>query len=159
MKKRLNIVFISLISFCLFACDARTDHSLIERFPTDKSFEDVIQELEFAITEQNFRITGRNTVGKGLRDRGYQDYPDIEVIHFCSLDIAKEVLDIDPGYVAQMPCRLTVHEENDQVVVSLIKLPIDHADPRVNEFAKKMNLLLHEIVSFALEDNADPIMK
>lgn len=159
MKKRLNIVFISLISFCLFACDTRTDHSLIERFPTDKSFEDVVQELEFAITEQNFRITGRNTVGKGLRDRGYQDYPDIEVIHFCSLDIAKEVLDIDPGYVAQMPCRLTVHEENDQVVVSLIKLPIDHADPRVNEFAKKMNLLLHEIVSFALEDNADPIMK
>lgn len=155
-----------LILFGLLAACAQSDpqtenhpksSDLIERFSTTKSFDDVIQELEFAITERNFRITGRNTVGKGLRKRGYEDFPDIEVIHFCSLDIAKEVLDIDPGFVAQMPCRVTIHEDkDDRVIVSLIKLPEDHDDPRVNEFSTNMNKTLREIVDFALEDNAVP---
>jgi len=126
--------------------------ALIERGITDKSFDDVILELDFAITERNFRITGRNTIGKGLRERGYADFPDVEVIHFCNLEYAREVLLIDPGYVAQMPCRITVHREQDRTVVSLVLLPQDHPDPRVNEFAVRMNGLLREILAFVLED-------
>lgn len=155
----MKIILCLMVSMVVFGCAEKSPEngSLIQRFKTEKSFDDVTQELEFAITERNFRITGRNTVGKGLRKRGYEDYPDIEVIHFCSLDVAKEVLDIDPGFVAQMPCRITVHEENEHVIISLILLPTDHKDPRVNEFARKMNVKLHEIVDYVLEDDADPI--
>jgi len=134
------------------ASAARPSTALIERGITDKSFDDVILELDFAITERNFRITGRNTIGKGLRERGYADFPDVEVIHFCNLEYAREVLLIDPGYVAQMPCRITVHREQDRTVVSLVLLPQDHPDPRVNEFAVRMNGLLREILAFVLED-------
>lgn len=156
MREFLLLIF---MSFTLFSCAQNNENSesLIERFKTDKSFADVIQELEFAITERNFRITGRNTVGKGIRKRGAEDFPDIEVIHFCSLDVAKEVLDIDPGFVAQMPCRVTVHEQNDAVIISLILLPTDHKDPRVNEFAARMNRTLREIVDYVLEENAEPL--
>lgn len=131
---------------------ARPSTALIERGVTDKSFDDVILELDFAITERNFRITGRNTIGKGLRERGYADFPDVEVIHFCNLEYAREVLLIDPGFVAQMPCRITVHREHGRTVVSLILLPQDHPDPRVNAFAVRMNGLLREILAFVLED-------
>lgn len=131
---------------------ARTSTALIVRGAIDKPFDDVILELDFAITERNFRITGRNTIGKGLRERGYADFPDIEVIHFCSLEYAREVLLIDPGFVAQMPCRITVHREHGQTVISLILLPQDHPDPRVNEFAMRMNVLLREIMAFVLEE-------
>lgn len=134
------------------ASAVRPSTALIERGVTDKSFDDVILELDFAITERNFRITGRNTIGKGLRERGYADFPDVEVIHFCNLEYAREVLLIDPGYVAQMPCRITVHREQGRTVVSLILLPQDHPDPRVNEFAVRMNGLLREILAFVLED-------
>jgi len=134
------------------ASAVRPSIALIERGVTDKSFDDVILELDFAITERNFRITGRNTIGKGLRERGYADFPDVEVIHFCNLEYAREVLLIDPGYVAQMPCRITVHREKDRTVVSLVLLPQDHPDPRVNEFAVRMNGLLREILAFVLED-------
>ena len=134
------------------ASAVRPSTALIERGVTDKSFDDVILELDFAITERNFRITGRNTIGKGLRERGYADFPDVEVIHFCNLEYAREVLLIDPGYVAQMPCRITVHREQARTVVSLILLPQDHPDPRVNEFAVRMNGLLREILAFVLED-------
>ena len=155
----MKILLPLLLCFVAFGCAEKPadSDSLIQRFTTDKSFDDVIQELDFAITERNFRITGRNTVGKGMRNRGYEDYPDIEVIHFCSLDVAKEVLDIDPGFVAQMPCRVTVHEEDEHVIISLILLPTDHKDPRVNEFARKMNITLREIVDYVLEENAVPL--
>ncbi len=122
----------------------------VERYTVDKPFDDVVFELEFAITERNFRITGRNTIGEGLRRRGYTDFPDVEVIHFCSLEIAREVLLIDPGFVAQMPCRVTVHVADGLTVISLITLPTDHADARVNAFARRMNATLRDIVRYAI---------
>jgi len=129
-------------------------HSAVLRGTTDKPFADVVQELDFAITERNFRITGRNTIGKGLRDRGYADFPDVEVIHFCSLEYAREVLLLDPGYVAMMPCRITVHEAKGTTVVSLVLLPEAHPDLKVMAFAKRMNGILREILAFVLEDDA-----
>lgn len=125
--------------------------NLVTRYSTAKTFDDVVFELNFAITERNFRITGRNTIGEGLRKRGYEDFPDIEVIHFCSLELAREVLLIDPGFVAQMPCRITVHEQDEHTVVSVIRLPVDHDDQRVNEFARRMNRTLLDIAEFAIE--------
>lgn len=153
MKKIISSILLCLL---VFSCAEKTPEPapLIERFKTEKTFSDVIQELDFSITEKNFRITGRNTVGKGMRKRGFENYPEIEVIHFCSLDIAREVLDIDPGFVAQMPCRVTVHEQDDAVIISLILLPTNHKDPRVNEFSRKMNKTLREIVDYVLEENA-----
>ena len=130
---------------------AAEDGEHIVRYPVDKPFEDVIFELNFAITERNLRITGRNTIGKGLRERGYEDFPDVEVIHFCSLELAHEVLLLDPGFVAHMPCRVTVHEEGGKTVVTLIKLPLDHPNPKVNEFSQHMNEMLTEIVEFTVE--------
>lgn len=150
---RLAFAIISCAALLLFACTqpASTRSSAIVRAVTDKSFDEVIFELDFAITERNFRITGRNTIGKGLRDRGYKGFPDVEVIHFCNLEYAREVLLIDPGYVAQMPCRITVHVADNKTVISLILLPEDHADERVNAFARRMNAILHDIVNFVLE--------
>ena len=117
---------------------------------TDKSFADVVLEADFAITERNFRITGRNTIGKGLRERGYKDFPDVEVIHFCNLEYAHEVLVIDPDFVAQMPCRLTVHVAHGKTVVNVLLLPENHRDPRVQAFAKRMNGELREILAYVL---------
>jgi uncharacterized protein (DUF302 family) len=143
-----------VLAIQLAACTQTNPPSedLIVRAVTNKSFDDVIFELDFAITERNFRITGRNTIGKGLRDRGYDDFPDVEVIHFCNLEYAHEVLLIDPGYVAQMPCRITVHTTRHATVISLILLPEDHPDERVNTFARRMNAILREIVNFVLEE-------
>ena len=141
-----------LLGLVSFTCAATPDAAkLILRGETTESFDDVILELDFAITERNFRITGRNTIGKGLRERGYTDFPDVEVIHFCNLESAREVLLLDPGFVAQMPCRLTVHRQGDKTVISVILLPEDHPDARVNAFAHRTNALLREILAFVLE--------
>jgi len=49
-----------------------------------------------------------------------------------------------------MPCRITVHEAAGRTVISLILLPLDHPDERVNAFARRMNAILQEIVEYAL---------
>ncbi|MCC6715627.1 MAG: DUF302 domain-containing protein [Gammaproteobacteria bacterium] len=126
----------------------------VVRYVTDKPFADVVEELEFAITERNFRITGYNKVGSAMRERGYENFPDMEVIHFCSLAVAREVLEYDPGYIAMMPCRITVHAGAGQTVISVILLPENHPDARVVAFARRMNSTLREIAAFALEKDA-----
>ena len=155
--KFFTFVTISCMVVLLCSCTqpAPTDPNTILRIVSDKTFSEVIFELEFAITERNFRITGRNTIGKGLRERGYDEFPDVEVIHFCNLEYAREVLQIDPGYVAQMPCRVTVHVANNATVVSIILLPENHADERVNAFARRMNVILRGIGNFVLEQDND----
>ena len=153
MTQRLSAIPAMVAAVALIACapSAPPSEDTIVRVETTKSFEDVILELDFAITERNFRITGRNTIGKGLRERGYENFPDVEVIHFCNLEYAREVLIIDPGYVAQMPCRITVHVASGLTVISLILLPENHPNDRVNEFARRMNAILHDIVNFVIE--------
>lgn len=154
MSRPLFLLFLSALLAACAPPDKPAERNPIERITTDKPFQDVVEELEYAITERNLRITGANKIGSGLRERGYKDFPDIEIIHFCSLEYAREVLEIDPGYVAMMPCRITVHEQGGKTVVSLILLPEDHPDPRVSAFAHRMNGLLREIVDFALENNS-----
>ena len=134
------------------------NQDLILRGETTKSFNDVVEELEFAITEHNFRITGANKIGAGLRDRGYKDFPDVQVIHFCSLENAYEVLSLDLDYVSQMPCRVAVYRKGDKTVIDMLLLPEDHPDPRVNEFAHRINGVLRAIFNFAMDRDA-PIIQ
>lgn len=124
---------------------------------TDKSYEDVSDEIEFAITERNFRITGKNIIGKAIRKRGHKAFPNVDVVHFCNVENAREVLEHDINFVSQMPCRMTVHEEQGKVVVQLILVPEQHPDPAVRDFAKRMNKTLQEILAFVLEDDS-PVM-
>ena len=146
---------ITYIATLLIACTPPplSTANTIVQVETDKPFEDVMFELEFAITEQNFRITGRNSIGKGLRERGYEEFPEVEVIHFCNLEYVYEALHIEPAFIAQMPCRITVHTEERKTVISLILLPENHANDRVNNFSRRMNAILREIGDFVLEQD------
>jgi uncharacterized protein (DUF302 family) len=117
----------------------------------DVPFDWVTGDLELAITERNFRITGRNDIGKGLRDRGHSGYPEFAVIHFCNLENARTVLDLDPAFVAQMPCRVAVHEAGGEVVVSMLLLPEQHTDERVVAFSRALNAQLCEIQDYAVD--------
>jgi uncharacterized protein (DUF302 family) len=131
------------------AADPGTLVPMRVRRVADVPFEWIVEDLELAITERNFRITGRNSLGKGLRERGHTGYPDFEIIHFCNLENARTVLDLDPGFVAQMPCRVTVHSEDTAVVVSMLLLPETHRDARVANFARAINVEL-----CAIQDDA-----
>ncbi len=118
---------------------------------TQKTYADVLAELELAITENNFRITGHNHIGSVIRQRDNIDFPDYDTFQFCNLTLARQMLEISPAAVAYMPCNIAVRTENGKVVIITHLLPTDGPDERLNSFFRDMNQKLKKIVDFAAE--------
>ena len=117
-----------------------------------KAYADVMAELEVAITERNFRITGHNKIGSVIRERENIAFPDYDTLQFCNLTQARVMLEMSPASVAWMPCNVAVRSEGGKVIVTTHLLPTDSTDPRLNDFARKMNEELKAIVHFAVEN-------
>jgi len=83
----------------------------------------VLAELQIAISENNFRVTGHSRVGKVIRDRGDKDFPDYDTIQFCNLSYAKSILSISPHAIRYMPCDAVVYKYQDKTIVSVHLLP------------------------------------
>jgi len=118
---------------------------------TAKPYADVLAELELAITENNFRITGHNHIGSVIRERDNIAFPDYDTFQFCSLTLARQMLELSPAAVAYMPCNIAVRAENDRVVITTHLLPTDGPDERLNAFFRGLNEKLKKIVDFAAE--------
>jgi len=118
---------------------------------TDKPYADVLAELEIAISEHNFRITGHSRVGKVIRDRGTKDFPDYDTIQFCNLTHAKTLLLLSPHAIRFMPCNIVTYQYNGKTIVRTHLVPSDTDNPELNVFAQQMNKMLKEIVDFAVE--------
>jgi len=119
---------------------------------TTKPYDDVLAELEVAITERNFRITGHNHIGSVIREREKIDFPDYDTIQFCNLTLARQMLEISPAAVVYMPCNIAVRSENGRVIIATHLLPVDPSNEKLNEFARTMNERLRQIVDFAAEN-------
>ena len=118
---------------------------------TGKPYNEVLSELEVAIAEHNFRITGHSRVGKVIRDRGAVGFPEYDTVQFCNLTLAKTVLDITPHAITYMPCNVVTYQFDGKTIVRTHLLPEDTGNPELNKFAEEMNPQLKQIVDFAAE--------
>ncbi len=120
------------------------------RATTNKNFEDVMFDLEIGIGNENYNITGINSVGKVIAERHEIPYPNYAIVNSCNLESAKKFLDIDPEYVTIMPCRIAVWEQHGKVQIDAQLVPED--DPKCVELCADTNALLKRIVDFAAEE-------
>ena len=116
-----------------------------------KTYQDVLQELELAITQHNFRITGHNKVGSVIRERDQIDFPDYDTIQFCNLTHARTMLELSPSSISWMPCNVAIRSEGNRVIVTTHLLPTHSTNLKLNAFARTMNEELMAIVRFAVE--------
>ncbi len=119
---------------------------------TTKPYDDVLAELEIAISEHNFRITGHSHVGKVIRDRGTQNFPNYDTLQFCNLTHAKTLLEMSPHSIQHMPCNVVTYEYQGKTIVKTRLLPVNSDNKKLNSFAEKMNNRLKAIVDFAVEE-------
>lgn len=119
---------------------------------TTKPYDDVLAELEIAITENNFRITGHSHVGKVIREREKIDFPEYDTIQFCNLTHAKKILLMSPHSLRHMPCNIVTYTFDNKVIVKTRLLPTDSENKELNQFSAEMNQLLKQIVDFTVEE-------
>lgn len=120
------------------------------RVTVQRPFADVLLDLEFAITDHNFRITGANHIGAAIGERIGQPFPEAEVVHFCNLEYARRLLEIDPDFLAYMPCQIAVVQDGDRVTVSTWLLP--ERPPPATVLIDEINAILRAIVDYATVD-------
>ncbi len=146
-------IFASLV--LIASCASQQTNSKVIHYyqaETHKPYDDVLAELEIAITENNFRITGHSRVGKVIRDRGSKNFPEYDTLQFCNLTHAKTLLMLDPHAVIYMPCNVVTYEFEGKTIVKTHLLSTDTDNQNLNQFAAKMNKILKQIVDFAVEE-------
>ncbi len=127
--------------------DADTRRFTLE---TDKPFDDVIEDIEFAISQHNYRLTGRNNVGSAISSMDNKAYGEATVLHFCNIQAAKEIIEINPLYFLHMPCRITVHEQGIGKVIIDARL-VPENDPQMHSIAIRVNNMMRDITRFGAD--------
>jgi uncharacterized protein (DUF302 family) len=147
---KIVIIFASLlfIASCVTQ-PPNTDLVPFYQVETAKSYDEVLAELEVAIADHNFRVTGHSRVGKVIRERGATDFPEYDTIQFCNLTLAKQVLEITPLAIGFMPCNIVTYQMQGKTVIKTHLLPEDTGNAELNSFAREMNPQLKQIVDFA----------
>lgn len=140
-----------LAGLILLATTVSADTPDVYERTAQKPIAEVVTDAEFAIVERNFRITGNLHIGKGIRERNGDDFPDYEVILFCNLGYAREMLQLDPSFINYCPGRVTVRSAGSGVVVSAPLLPQNTGDANTDALMNRLNSLLREIVDYAAE--------
>ena len=141
------ILFLALL---LTGCEQDIPSRIYQQ-QSNYDFEDTLINLDIAISEHNYRIIHRSKIGQAVRDRGEKDYPLSIVISFCNITYAKEMMEINSDLINDMPCIITVREEEKGVIVGT-KFMIDNTDnKRQNDFAKRINDNLRSIVEATIE--------
>ena len=143
----ITAVFLSCQSLCAYA----DGQARFYESRTEKPLAQVLDDAEFAITERNFRITGRLHIGKGIRERGNAGFPDYEVILFCNLSYAERMLELEPEYVNYCPGRITFRNDGGTIIISASLVPEDPDNPGLNTLVKEINRQLRDIVDFSVQ--------
>jgi uncharacterized protein (DUF302 family) len=145
---RKPVVAVVLVVMSLAACGPPPAQDRAPRYTahTSKPFEEVLADLEFAIGEHNFRLTGHNTIGAAVAERTATAFPPATVLHFCNLEYAQQLLEVDPQYLLHMPCRIALYEQAGRVTVEARLLPDDGPAPLLS---RRINEILKTIVSDA----------
>ncbi len=152
MLKRVAIfASLPLIASCVAPPPLHSEVVTYYQIETTKPYDEVLTELEVAIAEHNFRITGHSRVGKVIRERGAKDFPEYDTVQFCNLTLAKTVLEITPHAIAYMPCNVVTYQFQGKTILRTHLLPEDTDNPVLNKFAQEMNPQLKQIVDFAAE--------
>lgn len=119
---------------------------------TEKPLQEVLDDIEFAITERNLRITNRLHIGKTIRERGNSEFPDYEIILYCSLTFAEKMLELTPDYINYCPGRITVRKSNNHVIITAPLWPDDTNNVELKQHVLQMNRQVREILDFATKD-------
>lgn len=121
-----------------------------------KTLTDILEDAEFAITEHNLRIVDQLHIGQAVRARGNSQFPEYEIILYCSLTFAEKMLSLAPGLINLCPGRITVRGTRDTFIISAPLWPEHSDNAELNRLMHDMNGMVRTIVDYAAADWPEP---
>lgn len=143
--------FVCFLLLFITACNNTSDSFFELR--SNKPFEKIMEDAEFAITEYNFRIVNKLHIGQAISDRNNSYFPENEIFLFCNLTITEKILNIDPNNIIYCPYRVIIYENNNSFIVKTQLLTQDNNAAENNKLIKSVNDTLRSIVSYAAMDD------
>jgi cytochrome c oxidase cbb3-type subunit 3 len=104
------------------------------------SMEETIENLKQAITSQNFLLIRTDTLEHGLIEHELENQSQV-ILHFCNFKFLFDALAVDPRVGMFLPCRITITEQDDKVMISVINplyLSYLFNNAELDEYCKRM---------------------
>ncbi len=93
---------------------------LAYRLESAKPFGDVVESLQKLSAENMFRVLAVHDVQETLAEKGFERGP-LKIIEVCNAGFAHQATQLDINVALFMPCKFTVHTEDDKTVVTLAR--------------------------------------
>jgi len=95
------------------------DHNFAYKMVSDKSFEEVVGNINKLVPEHKFRVLAEHNVQQTLAEKGLERGP-LKIIEVCNAGFAHKATQKDIDVALMMPCKYTVYEENGKTTVALM---------------------------------------
>jgi uncharacterized protein (DUF302 family) len=94
---------------------------MVYRVLSKKSLAEVVRDLEAASQKHKFGVMGVHDLKGKMQEKGVEFERDCLVIEVCNPQQAKKVLEENPEISTALPCRISVFQEAEGVVLATIK--------------------------------------
>lgn len=143
-----RVIVLLLFALCA-ACGA--DEAIYAK-TSDKTLAEILEDTEFAVTDHNLRIVGRLHIGSAIREQGKGQFPDYEIILYCSLGFAEQILALKPDLINTCPGRIAIRAAVTGHIISAPLWPDHTGNPELDRLMHDMNDMVKSIVDFAAEE-------
>lgn len=95
------------------------DHDATIVVESPYSLEETVESLKMEIANNNFKLIRTDYLEHGFVEEGQENKKQV-VLHFCNFNFLYEALNIDPRVGLFLPCRITVVERDNKVLMMTI---------------------------------------
>lgn len=94
---------------------------MIYQVKTKKSIAEASNDLEAAVQQHKFGVMGVHDLKAKMQEKGVEFERDCLIFEVCNPQQAKRVLEKNAEISTALPCRISVYQEGDHVVLATLK--------------------------------------
>jgi len=126
---------------------------MIYRKSCDKSVDATVSALNEAVSAHKFGVLHTYDIKQTLNNKGVEFDTEARVLEICNPMRAKQVLSTNMDLLSALPCRISVHSEGSQSIISMIRpaalLQQLSDDPELQQIAAEVEQISLDIIEQA----------
>ncbi|QOY87859.1 DUF302 domain-containing protein [Paludibaculum fermentans] len=116
---------------------------------SDKTIDEIDLALRDSAGRHQFGVLHVHDLRQAMKNKGVEYHRQCSVFELCNPRHAKRVLEADPAVSSMLPCRISVYETSDGLMLSAI-LPSAmmsmFSDPNIKEVAEEVEVVLKAMI-------------